>query len=182
MLKKILKFIGLLIGLLFIFSGIGLLMPADDYAIQLGFNEFENELSMGIGFIIAGIVINDLYWFSDRFIKPHKISFVNAVTLISFGLWGYIDVDYSPTALIPVVFGVVVLALNPGLKKENKLIAHVVVILTFLILFGLNKPLISAIEGDRIMGVTRVSLMMLSTLMALLTFIKSFIANRSKKN
>ena len=30
--------------------------------------------------------------------KPHKISFVNAVTLISFGLWGYIDVDYSPTA------------------------------------------------------------------------------------
>ena len=31
--------------------------------------------------------------------KPHKISFVNAVTLISFGLWGYIDVDYSPTAL-----------------------------------------------------------------------------------
>ena len=36
--------------------------------------------------------------------KPHKISFVNAVTLISFGLWGYIDVDYSPTALIPVCF------------------------------------------------------------------------------
>ena len=40
----------------------------------------------------------------------------------------------------------------------------------------------SAIEGDRIMGITRVSLMMLSTLMALVTFIKSFIANRSKKN
>ena len=44
--------------------------------------------------------------------KPHKISFVNAVTLISFGLWGYIDVDYSPTALIPVVFGVIILALD----------------------------------------------------------------------
>ena len=52
--------------------------------------------------------------------KPHKISFVNAVTLISFGLWGYIDVDYSPTALIPVVFGVIILALSSGLKKENK--------------------------------------------------------------
>ena len=51
--------------------------------------------------------------------KPHKISFVNAVTLISFGLWGYVDVDYSPTALIPVVFGVIILALNSGLKKEN---------------------------------------------------------------
>ena len=66
--------------------------------------------------------------------KPHKISFVNAVTLISLGLWGYVDVEYSPTALIPVVFGVIILVLNSGLKKENKLIAHVVVLLTFLTL------------------------------------------------
>ena len=62
--------------------------------------------------------------------KPHKISFVNAVTLISFGLWGYIDVDYSPTALIPVVFGVIILALNSRLKKENKTVAHIVVLLS----------------------------------------------------
>ena len=113
--------------------------------------------------------------------KPHKISFVNAITLISFGLWGYVDVDYSPTALIPVIFGVIILTLNSGLKKENKAIAHVVVLLTFLILFGLVKPLMSAIEGDRIIGVTRVSLMMLSTLFALIIFVKSFIANRFKK-
>lgn len=113
--------------------------------------------------------------------KPHKISFVNAITLISFGLWGYVDVDYSPTALIPVIFGVIILTLNSGLKKENKAIAHVVVLLTFLILFGLVKPLMSAIEGDRIMGVTRVSLMILSTLFALIIFVKSFIANRFKK-
>ena len=180
MLKKILKFVGLLIGLFLIFSGIGLLMPTNDYAMQLGFNEFENEISIGIGFIIAGIVINDLYWFSDRFIKPHKISFVNAVTLISFGLWGYIDVDYSPTALIPVVFGVIILALNSGLKKENKTVAHIVVLLTFLILGGLFKPLMSTIESGSAIRITRVGLMMLSTLMALVVFIKSFIANRSK--
>ena len=113
--------------------------------------------------------------------KPHKISFVNAVTLISFGLWGYIDVDYSPTALIPVVFGVIILILNPGLKRENKVIAHIVVLLTFLILGGLVKPLMSTLESSNTMGITRVTLMMLSTLMALIVFIKSFIANRSKK-
>ena len=113
--------------------------------------------------------------------KPHKISFVNAITLISFGLWGYIDVDYSPTALIPVVFGVIILILNPGLKRENKVIAHIVVLLTFLILGGLVKPLMSTLESDNTMGITRVVLMMLSTLMALIVFIKSFIANRSKK-
>ena len=113
--------------------------------------------------------------------KPHKISFVNAITLISFGLWGYIDVDYSPTALIPVVFGLIILILNPGLKRENKVIAHIVVLLTFLILGGLVKPLMSTLESSNTMGITRVTLMMLSTLMALIVFIKSFIANRSKK-
>jgi len=113
--------------------------------------------------------------------KPHKISFVNAITLISFGLWGYIDVDYSPTALIPVIFGVIILMLNTGLKKENKVVAHIVVLLTFLILGGLVKPLMSTLESGNTMGITRVSLMMLSTLMALIVFVKSFIANRSKK-
>lgn len=113
--------------------------------------------------------------------KPHKISFVNAITLISFGLWGYIDVDYSPTALIPVIFGVIILILNPGLKRENKVVAHIVVLLTFLILGGLVKPLMSTLESGNTMGITRVTLMMFSTLMALIVFIKSFIANRSKK-
>ena len=113
--------------------------------------------------------------------KPHKISFVNAITLISFGLWGYIDVDYSPTALIPVIFGIIILILNPGLKRENKVVAHIVVLLTFLILVGLVKPLMSTLESGNTMGITRVSLMMLSTLMALIVFVKSFIANRSKK-
>ena len=112
--------------------------------------------------------------------KQHKISFVNAVTLISFGLWGYIDVDYSPTALIPVVFGVIILALNSRLKKENKTVAHIVVLLTFLILGGLLKPFRSTIESGSVLRITRVGLMMLSTLMALVVFIKSFIANRSK--
>ena len=114
--------------------------------------------------------------------KPHKISFVNAITLISFGLWGYIDVDYSPTALIPVIFGIIILILNPGLKRENKVVAHIVVLLTFLILGGLVKPLMSTLESGNTMGITRVSLMMLSTLMALIVFVKSFIANRSKNN
>ena len=113
--------------------------------------------------------------------KPHKLSFVNAITLVSFGLWDYIDVDYSPTALIPVIFGVIILILNPGLKRENKVVAHIVVLLTFLILGGLVKPLMSTLESSNTMGITRVALMMLSTLMALIVFIKSFIVNRSKK-
>ena len=53
--------------------------------------------------------------------KPHKISFVNAVTLISLRLWGYVDVDYSPTALIPVVFGVIILLFGIIYSNWDKL-------------------------------------------------------------
>ena len=151
--------------------------------------EFVHTLSTGSGtFRVRAVKVNldghsgafSKLIIEKNFMKPHKISFVNAVTLISFGLWGYIDVDYSPTALIPVVFGVIILALNSGLKKENKTVAHIVVLLTFLILGGLFKPLMSTIESGSAIRITRVGLMMLSTLMALVVFIKSFIANRSK--
>jgi len=114
--------------------------------------------------------------------KPHKISFVNAVTLISFGLWGYFDgdVEKNITALIPVFFGVIILVLYRGLKNKNKAVSHIVVLLTFFILVALIvKPLLSQIESGDQMGVTRVSLMILSCLMALIVFVKSFIANRN---
>ena len=48
--------------------------------------------------------------------KPHKISFVNAMTLISFGLWGYFDGDAEKniTALIPVFFGIIMFSMFKG--------------------------------------------------------------------
>tara|TARA_Y100000589_G_C26662311_1_gene430467 strand:+ start:105 stop:458 length:354 start_codon:yes stop_codon:yes gene_type:complete len=116
--------------------------------------------------------------------NPHKISFVNAVTLISFGLWGYFDgdVEKNITALIPVFFGVIILVLFPGLKNKNKIVSHIVVLLTFFILVALIvKPLVSQIESGDQLGITRVSLMILSCLMALVVFINNFIKNRSKK-
>ena len=43
--------------------------------------------------------------------KPEQANLLNSLTLISLGLWGYFDVN-SPTALIPVVFGVVLISLG----------------------------------------------------------------------
>ena len=75
-------------------------------------------------------------------ITPALASLVNALTLIIFGAWGYFaSTDGSITALIPVVFGIALLAMNKGVKNENKVIAHIAVVLTVLILFGLLKPL-----------------------------------------
>ena len=113
--------------------------------------------------------------------KAHKASLTNSLVLIIFGTWGYLDSEGTAvTALIPVIFGVLILIMNKGLKNENKTVSHIVVLLTFLVLCGLVMPLLRRIEEEDVMGITRVALMMITSVVAIYTFIMSFIANRSK--
>ena len=65
--------------------------------------------------------------------KSYQANLFNSLVLILVGLWGFVDVDYSPTALIPVFFGVILLLCNNGVKNENKVIAHIAVLFTLLI-------------------------------------------------
>lgn len=108
--------------------------------------------------------------------KAHSASLINALILVGFGLWAYLgSAQPSKTSLIPVVFGVVLLALYPGVKKENKITAHVAVLLTLLILIGLVKPLRGALDRNDAMAIMRVAVMILSTVVAMFFFIKSFV-------
>jgi len=114
--------------------------------------------------------------------KPHISSFISAIVLIFVGAWSYFSSDVrSVTALIPVFIGIVLLVLNPSFKRENKVIAHIAVVLTILVLIGLVKPLIGAIGRDSSMGIFRVILMMVFLVYALITFVQSFIEARKGK-
>ena len=114
--------------------------------------------------------------------KAHIASLINAILLIGLGLWGYLGSDTpSVTALIPVIIGVLLLVMNPGVKKENKIIAHIAVLLTLIILFGLIMPLRGALGRDDNGAVIRVVIMMLSTLLAMVSFVRSFIDARKKR-
>ena len=46
-----------------------------------------------------------------------KMNYFNSLVLIVVGLWGYIDVQ-SPTALIPVFFGLILLLLHIIITKK----------------------------------------------------------------
>lgn len=108
--------------------------------------------------------------------KAHTASLMNALILIGFGLWAYMGSDSSSkTALIPVGFGAVILSLYKGVKKEDKMIAHIAVLLTLLILIGLVKPLLGAFERNDGLAIMRVAVMIVSTVVALIFFIKSFV-------
>lgn len=104
-------------------------------------------------------------------------SLLNGLVLLLVGLWGSYETGWAPTSFIPVVAGVIILALNGGVKKENKVIAHVAVVLTLLIGLALIMPLMKSLDREGL-GTIRIVIMMLSCLIAMIYFIKSFKAAR----
>jgi hypothetical protein len=111
--------------------------------------------------------------------KAPQASLINAIILVAMGLWAYFAAESAPkTAFVPVGFGVILLALNGGVKKENKAVAHIAVVLTTLVLLALIMPLVGSIRRGNDLAVIRVALMMGSSVYAIVYFIKSFKAAR----
>ncbi len=107
---------------------------------------------------------------------------LNGIVLVGMGLWGYLSSETpSPTALIPVAFGVALLAMSQGVKKQNKIVAHIAVVLTLLILLSLVMPLKGAIGRGDNTAALRVGIMMLTSLIAMIFFVKSFIDARKAR-
>ena len=114
--------------------------------------------------------------------KAHIVSLIHAVALIGLGGYGYLSSDTpSVTALIPVVFGVLLLAMNNGVKKENKVIAHIAVLLTLLIIIEHIKPLTGAMGRGDSAAVARVATMLVLGVLAMVSFVRSFIAARKAR-
>ncbi|MEM1131948.1 MAG: hypothetical protein AAGH53_03335 [Pseudomonadota bacterium] len=114
--------------------------------------------------------------------KPYLASLINALVLIAMSAWGFFDADkQSITILIPAATGVLLLLLNNGVKRENKVVAHIAVLLTLLIFIALFMPMKGAIGRDDPLAMLRVGLMLVSTLFALIVFIKSFIDIRRQR-
>lgn len=116
--------------------------------------------------------------------QPFQANILNSIVLIALGIWGYIDssaaanalgTSLSPTVFIAPVAGLILLALTSGIKKDNKIIAHIAVLLTLLLILALFMPFLKR-EG---IAQIRVGIMILAGAFALLTFIKSFIKARN---
>lgn len=107
--------------------------------------------------------------------NAHKAHLLNSLTLLIMGAWGYFSTQ-APSALIPVLIGVLLLSLTQGVKNENKTIAHVAVIVTLIGLAGIaSKPLMAALDSDDLMKKIRVIAMVITSVIATIFFVKSFI-------
>jgi|TARA_B100000768_G_scaffold180424_1_gene200339 hypothetical protein len=115
-------------------------------------------------------------------LQPHIASLIHSISLIALGSFGYFNSDNpSVTALIPVVFGILLIAMNKGVKNQNKLVAHIAVTLTLLIILGLLKPLQGALGREDYAAFIRVLVMLGTGIFAMITFIKSFVAARKAR-
>ena len=109
-----------------------------------------------------------------------KANLINSVCLIVIGLWGYLEVN-SPTALIPVGFGAALILCSSGVRKENKVVAHIAVLLTLLILIALVGMRLPKSLNQGGLGLLRVLLMIGTSTFSMVYFVKSFIANRKAR-
>jgi len=111
-----------------------------------------------------------------------KFNLVNSIALISMSAWGYIETN-SFTALIPAAFGVVLLILGTMLTNEKlvKLSAHLVVLFTLLILLALVIQVLPGVLDRGGIGLIRVILMISTSSIAMIVFVKSFIDNRKSR-
>ena len=115
--------------------------------------------------------------------KPHQANILNATVLILMGLWAYFGAESpSPTALIPVGFGLLFLLATGPFKNENKVVAHIIVLLTLLLIVMLYiSPFRRALSEGNQMAMIRVVIMMAVGLVALIIYIKSFVDARKAR-
>ncbi|MEM7689845.1 MAG: hypothetical protein AAF291_12555 [Pseudomonadota bacterium] len=107
---------------------------------------------------------------------------INALTLCALPIWAYLESpDPSLTAFIPFGFGAALLLCQPGVKAQNKTVAHIAALLTLLVFIALMMPLSSRLDGSDPLGLARVVAMMLTSLVAMIAFIGSFRAARKAR-
>ncbi|MDH3648900.1 MAG: hypothetical protein OEQ53_04410 [Saprospiraceae bacterium] len=115
--------------------------------------------------------------------KPYLANLLTAVVAIAMSLWAYLGSDDpSMTALIPAAFGLIFLALAPAFKKENRIVVHVIVVLTLLLFIALFRPLSGVLAKQDTIGILRVGLMMVVAFVAMVVYVKSFIDARKKRS
>jgi len=108
---------------------------------------------------------------------------INAIVLVAFGIWGIksTGLEGSLTPIIPVVVGIILFVCTNFVRNHHKIVSHIAVVLTLLILLGLARPFMKAIEGGNSMVMFRTGTMMLTSLIAFVAFIKSFRDARKAK-
>jgi len=114
------------------------------------------------------------------FIHPKKATLFTVIALTLIGLLSY-TIKSSVTALIPVFFAVLMGICYFLYDNNNKLYAHIIMVLMLVVFAALFMPLKARIGDSDTNGILRVGIMQLSALYSMACFIVSFIKARKEQ-
>lgn len=120
--------------------------------------------------------------------KIYRVTLIYSILIIITGITGLMaryfeQGDWQFTSLIPAGFGIILLLMVPGMKKHNRMIAHLVVLLTFFLSIMVLVMLVKNLgEGS---GLNRKVILFIIILAAsawaLSMYIASFITARKNR-
>lgn len=116
--------------------------------------------------------------------KPSVVNFINGLILIIVGLYGYFGVTSSTgtasvTALIPAVFGFLLVLLSSFWNKAPKVISHIAIVLTLLLIIMVVNRFVKIDVWNETKYIFLICI--ISNAFALFVFIRSFINARIRK-
>lgn len=116
--------------------------------------------------------------------KPSTVNFINGLILIFAGLYGYFGVTGSTgtasvTALIPTIFGVLLVVLSYFWEKAPKVVSHIAIVLTLLLLIMIINRFMKVEIWNEAKYIFLICI--ISNALALFVFIRSFVIARIKK-
>lgn len=113
--------------------------------------------------------------------RPYQINLINAIVLLAIGLWGYFHpAAQRSSALIPVAFGVLFLCTTPLFRRKNLIVAYLVSSLTLLLVLALAFSLIEAFPYHETGKIIRLSLMALSSGIAVGIYFRTFLQQQAR--
>ena len=98
-------------------------------------------------------------------------------------MWGVktVGLENSPTPLIPVIIGMILFVCTNLIRAHHKIVSHIAVVLTLMIVIALIMPFMKAMGKHNSMAMLRMGTMIISSFITFLIFIKSFIDARKAK-
>ena len=116
--------------------------------------------------------------------KPSTVNLINGLILIIAGLYGYFGITGSTgtasvTALIPTIFGVLLVVLSLFWSKAPKVISHIAIVLTLLLFIMIFNRFMKVESWNETKYIFLICI--ISNALAMIVFIRSFVIARIKK-
>ncbi len=119
--------------------------------------------------------------------KIYRVNIIYSILLVAVGVFGlsarYLDQgDWQFTSLIPSAFGATMLAMTNGMKNHNRIVSHIVVLLTLILAVMVTVMLVINLNAGT--GISRKIIIFLITLAGSLVALGYYVASfvRARKN